>query len=82
MKTPDIRAELREWRAIMELSQARAAKRLGVPLRTLQGWEAGRPPIGLGFLRICMASLAAGDGRVFPPEPERTSHERCLASRP
>ena len=57
MQTPDIRTELKEWRAIMGLSQARAARRLDVPLRTLQGWEAGRTPIALGLLRRAMASL-------------------------
>jgi hypothetical protein len=34
---------LKEWRAHHRFSQAEAAINLGVPLRTLQGWEAGRP---------------------------------------
>ena len=39
----DTAEALKEWRAQMAYSQAEAAIRLGVPLRTLQGWESGRP---------------------------------------
>jgi DNA-binding transcriptional regulator YiaG len=40
---------LKAWRARMELTQADAAERLGVPLRTLQGWEIARvAPRGYG----------------------------------
>ncbi|MET3905877.1 hypothetical protein ABID59_000198 [Bradyrhizobium sp. S3.3.6] len=41
--TRDIAAVLKEWRAHHGFSQADAAVRLGIPVRTLQGWEAGRP---------------------------------------
>jgi DNA-binding transcriptional regulator YiaG len=34
---------LKEWRAQTGYSQVEAAIRLGVPVRTLQGWELGRP---------------------------------------
>lgn len=34
---------LKEWRAQEGLSQTEAAIRLGVPVRTPQGWELGRP---------------------------------------
>ena len=34
---------LKEWRAQKGLSQTEAAIALGVPVRTLQGWELGRP---------------------------------------
>jgi transcriptional regulator with XRE-family HTH domain len=34
---------LKEWRAQAGYSQAEAAIHLGVPVRTLQGWELGRP---------------------------------------
>jgi transcriptional regulator with XRE-family HTH domain len=34
---------LKEWRARTGYSQVEAAIRLGVPVRTLQGWELGRP---------------------------------------
>jgi transcriptional regulator with XRE-family HTH domain len=39
----DIAEALKEWRGQMAYSQAEAAVRLGVSLRTLQGWEMGRP---------------------------------------
>jgi DNA-binding transcriptional regulator YiaG len=40
---------LRAWRSRLELTQADAAERLGVPLRTLQGWEVARvAPRGYG----------------------------------
>ena len=39
----DTAEALKEWRAQMAYSQPEAATRLGVPLRTLQGWELGRP---------------------------------------
>jgi transcriptional regulator with XRE-family HTH domain len=41
--TPDIATALKEWRSHCGYSQAEAAIHLGVSLRTLQGWEAGRP---------------------------------------
>jgi transcriptional regulator with XRE-family HTH domain len=36
-------AALKEWRRLEGLSQMEAALRLGVSVRTLQGWELGRP---------------------------------------
>ena len=39
----DTAEALKQWRAQMAYSQPEAAIRLGVPLRTLQGWELGRP---------------------------------------
>ena len=39
----DTAEALKEWRAQMTYSQPEAAIRLGIPLRTLQGWELGRP---------------------------------------
>ena len=39
----DTAEALKAWRAQMAYSQAEAAIRLGVSLRTLQGWEMGRP---------------------------------------
>jgi DNA-binding XRE family transcriptional regulator len=41
--TADIASALKEWRAHYGFSQAEAAIHLGVSLRTLQGWEVGRP---------------------------------------
>ena len=37
-------AALKQFRRRRRLSQSQAAKALGVPVRTLQGWEAGRTP--------------------------------------
>ena len=34
---------LTDWRAQARLSQSQAAETLGVPVKTLQGWEQGRP---------------------------------------
>jgi transcriptional regulator with XRE-family HTH domain len=39
----DTAKALKEWRAQTGYSQTEAAIRLGVPVRTLQGWELGRP---------------------------------------
>lgn len=36
-------SDLKSWRAALGLSQAGAAEALGVPVRTLQNWEIGRP---------------------------------------
>ncbi len=49
-KSKDQFAKLaRAWRSRLELTQADAADRLGVPLRTLQGWEIARvAPRGYG----------------------------------
>lgn len=33
---------VRQWRETRELTKVDAAKRLGIPLRTLEDWEAGR----------------------------------------
>jgi transcriptional regulator with XRE-family HTH domain len=41
--TEDTARGLKEWRAQKGLSQTEAAIALGVPVRTLQGWELGRP---------------------------------------
>lgn len=41
--TSDAARILKAWRGQERLSQAEAASCLGVPVRTLQGWELGRP---------------------------------------
>jgi transcriptional regulator with XRE-family HTH domain len=41
--TENISRVLKEWRAREGLSQTEAAIRLGISVRTLQGWELGRP---------------------------------------
>lgn len=35
-------ADLKAWRAALELSQAGAAQALGVPVRSYEQWETGR----------------------------------------
>jgi len=41
--TRSIAAELKAWRASLGVSQAEGAELLRAPVRTLQGWEQGRP---------------------------------------
>lgn len=56
--TEDTARALKEWRAHKCLSQTEAAIRLGVPVRTLQGWELGRPMPYPRFLQRA-ANIAA-----------------------
>jgi len=50
MRTLQISRQLKDWRAGKNLSQAEAAEKPGVPLRTLQQWEQGRQsPRGLAL---------------------------------
>jgi DNA-binding transcriptional regulator YiaG len=45
--------KLKTWRAAKSLTQAEAAARLGVPLRTLQNWERGaNAPRGLALAAL------------------------------
>jgi len=46
----DFPARLKKWRG--DRTQKEAARLLQVPLRTLQGWEAGRPAGGLAIVTI------------------------------
>jgi transcriptional regulator with XRE-family HTH domain len=50
--TNDAARILKAWRRHERLSQAAAAARLGVSVRTLQGWELGRPMPHPGLLQI------------------------------
>jgi transcriptional regulator with XRE-family HTH domain len=54
----DTAKALKEWRAQMDYSQAEAAIRLGVPFRTLQGWESGRPMPYPALLQRAVSSVA------------------------
>ena len=54
----DTAAALKEWRAQMAYSQSEAAIRLGVPLRTLQGWEFGRPMPYPALLQRAVPTIA------------------------
>lgn len=49
--------ELREWRVTMALTQAEAAEALRVPVRTLAGWEQGRPCVLAETVLALMAAL-------------------------
>lgn len=50
MTLPD---QLRAWREFQGLSQAKAADRLKIPLKTLQNWEQGvRAPSGLALRHL------------------------------
>ncbi len=52
MKQKDLDpAELRVWRSQNELTQDEAARWFKVPLRTYQGWEAGRRKKQAGPIR-------------------------------
>jgi transcriptional regulator with XRE-family HTH domain len=54
----DTAKALKEWRTQMDYSQAEAAIRLGVSLRTLQGWELGRPMPYPALLQRAVPSVA------------------------
>jgi DNA-binding transcriptional regulator YiaG len=57
----DFAALVRRWRKARGLSRPQAAKRLGIPYRTIQSWELGdRTPRGLA-LQLITARLS----RVF-----------------
>jgi DNA-binding transcriptional regulator YiaG len=64
--------DLPAFRAAHNLTQRQAAAALGVPLRTWQGWERGKP-CQSGPLRVLVALLAVEPGlwavlaRVVPP---------------
>lgn len=54
---PDFGAEVRAWREARGLSQAQAAEALVVPVKTLQGWEQGKPCGLAGPIRKLMSLL-------------------------
>lgn len=56
--------ELRAWRACAGLTQAEAAKCLGLPARTYQRWERGETPIAHPYL-VALAAAAIIEG--IPP---------------
>jgi DNA-binding transcriptional regulator YiaG len=81
--------ELKLWRWRMCLTQAKAAKALGVPLHTYCNWEAGRTkvvprPIGVLTSMIEISGAAPGlpaPGQVRTRSTERPPEEdeKCLA---
>lgn len=56
MKPKPIAQALREWRANRGLSAAAAAEVLGMPVRTLEGIEQGRPFRYEKILRLAIKS--------------------------
>ena len=55
-----IGGELAAWRARLGFTQAEAAERLGINLRTYEGWEIGRHAPSTGeVLRIAMKRIEA-----------------------
>jgi DNA-binding transcriptional regulator YiaG len=54
---------LTDWRAQARLSQSQAADVLGVSVRTLQGWEAGRPMPYPRLLELAIRNAGAEKNR-------------------
>lgn len=53
-------SELKAWRASLDLTQAEAAKELGVSRRTYEKWEIGREPSNPSILRLACYAIASG----------------------
>ena len=51
-------AALKTWRASLGLTQAGAAAALGVPRRSYEGWEVGKPCILPGLLALACAAVS------------------------
>jgi DNA-binding transcriptional regulator YiaG len=58
--TDDVAHMLKMWRGQEGLSQSEAAAHLGVSVRTLQGWELGRPMPYPRILRSALLNTNAG----------------------
>lgn len=58
MSDPALADDLRDWRGAYGFSQPEAADRLGVSLRTWQGWEAGREPRYPRLVRLALVAAA------------------------
>lgn len=56
---------LKAWRSRLGLTQASAAEALGVPKRTLEGWEAGRD---MNHPKLVGLACAAVSKRLKPVE--------------
>ena len=68
---------LKEWRAQKGLSQTEAAIALGVPVRTLQGWEAGtRSPVSADFFRVVRELGVSADVFAVIAAPARKSKRK------
>jgi len=57
MNTPDLRTELKQWRKELGITANQASNILGIPLRTLQHVEQGRP---FPYPRLLLIALKSG----------------------
>lgn len=57
---------LRRWRRRRGLSQSQAAPVLGVPIKTLQNWEAGRNTPGTLARELIAQKMAAPSSTLHP----------------
>ena len=53
----DVSQNLKAWRERIGVTQARAAELLDVPVRTYQGWEAGRDVDRAWILTLALQSV-------------------------
>lgn len=68
----DVSGELKAWRALCGFTQREAAELLGVPLRSYEGYEAGRPfPYPL-ILRAALVGLSGPKWRLALPDYSET----------
>jgi len=65
------RTEIASIRAVTKLTQAQFAKRFGLHLRTLQGWESGdrEPDYACRNLLRAIGRNPEAAARLFAPEP-------------
>jgi DNA-binding transcriptional regulator YiaG len=63
----DVSAILTRWRRAMEINQEMAALLLGVPVKTLQGWEQGRPMPHPRLLTLALINFRHPLGPVLAP---------------
>jgi DNA-binding transcriptional regulator YiaG len=65
--------EFLEWRVSLGMTRQQAANALGMPVRTVQGWELGRQPQHPSLVRLAMAYLGLTANRLAhrkePPPP-------------
>ena len=74
MPSSNVSTLVKGWRDRVGLSQSQTARKLGVSLKTLQGWEQGRP---MPYPRLLeMALLARDDLAEDADEPSQESHEK------
>jgi DNA-binding transcriptional regulator YiaG len=67
---------LTDWRAQARLSQSQAADVLGVSVRTLQGWEAGRSMPYPRLLEVTIKVYQRGLGSPSWPEARQSAPPR------